>query len=128
MFGGEEKPDPSFWHPPSLDDSKWEFPFRPAVIESVKKGVVSNRGRECLTISVYPIMSRPEGLEQLSSTLRERFIPLGVNVRGADPRSPFVTPPWLRENMFVYNTCQTLTVSLDPTLISVSYGFSSYNP
>lgn len=113
--------DASFWHSPSLNDRSWQFPFRPAIVASVEHDEVARRGKKGMKLTVYPLISRTEGLDGLPESLRKRFVPLGTNAEGVDDRAPAVEPSWQRANTYVYNTCVTLTVSLDPAISFVSF-------
>jgi hypothetical protein len=112
--------DSSFWQPPSLADKEWEFPYRPAIVSSVERDIVVREGRKGITLSVYPLMLRKEGLEGFPEYIRSRFMPLDASMLRTDPCTPEVEPEWSLANTYVYNTCVTLTVYVDPDLISVS--------
>jgi len=112
--------DASFWQPPSLAGKEWEFPYRPAIVASVERDVVVRKGRKGMTLSVYPLMMRKEGLEEFPEYMRSRYIPLNASTLGIDSRTPQVEPEWTIANTYIYNTCVTLTVSVDPYLMSVS--------
>lgn len=112
--------DDSFWQPPSLTGKEWEFPYRPAIVASVKRDGVVRRGRKGMSLSVYPLMLRKQGLDELPENIRRRYIPLVASMSGTDSRTPEVEPRWNIPNTYVYNTCVTLVVSMDPYLMSVS--------
>ena len=112
--------DSSFWQPPSLAGKEWEFPYRPAIVSSVEHNVVVRKGKKGLTLSVYPLIMRKEGLDAFPGSMRSRYIPLDASTLGIDSRTPQVEPEWTLANTYIYNTCVTLTVSVDPCLISVS--------
>jgi hypothetical protein len=114
--------DTSFWQPPSLNGTQWTFPYRPAIVASVERNVVIRRGKRGIRLSVYPIIAKRQGLDQLPEDMRRRFIPLSN-----DTRTPDILPEWTSPNAYVYNTCVTLTVSVDPSLSSVS-NFRGYGP
>jgi len=109
--------DPSFWRPPSLATEHWEFPYRPAIVASVEHHVVVRKGRKGMKLSVYPLMMREGGLGEFPEHIRSRFIPLAM--LGIDSRTPQVEDGFLA-NAYIYNTCVTLIVSVDPYLIPVS--------
>jgi len=109
--------DASFWHSPTLASKNWEFPYRPAIVASVERGVVVHKGRKGINLSVYPLMMRKEGLEHFPEHMQSRFIPLSM--LGIDSRTPQIEHGCLA-NTYIYNTCGTLTVSVDPYLIPVS--------
>jgi casein kinase I family protein HRR25 len=110
--------DASFWQPPSLASKEWQFPYRPAIVASVERDVVVRKGRKGMTLSVYPLMMRKEGLEEFPEYMRSRYIPLNASTLGIDSRTPQVEPEWTIANTYIYNTCVTLTVSVDPYLMS----------
>ena len=112
--------DPSFWRPPSLASEHWEFPYRPAIVVSVEHRVIVRKGRKGMKLSVYPLMMRKEGLGEFPEHIRSRFIPLAM--LGIDSRTPQVEDGFLA-NAYIYNTCVTLIVSVDPYLISVSRSY-----
>lgn len=109
--------DTSFWQPPSMADEKWKFPYRPAIVASVERDIVVRKGRKGMTLSVYPLMLRKEGLHEFPEHMGRRFIPLDASMLGSDPRTPEVEPKWTLANTYIYNTCATLTVSIDPYLM-----------
>ena len=109
--------DPSFWRPPSLASEHWDFPYRPAIVASVEHCVVVRKGRKGIKLSVYPLMMRKEGLREFPEHIRSRFIPLAM--LGIDSCTPQVEAESLN-NAYIYNTCVTLSVSVDPCLIPVS--------
>lgn len=111
------KTDPSFWHSAALTTKYWEFPYRPAIVASVERGVVVHKGRKGINLSVYPLMMRKEGLEEFPEHMRSRFIPLSM--LSIDSRIPQTEHSYLADT-YIYNTCGTLTVSVDPYLIPVS--------
>ena len=112
--------DTSFWQPPSLAGKEWEFPFRPAIVASVERDVVVRKGRKGLRLSVYPLMLREEGLDEFPEDIRSRYIPLDLSTLSTNSRTPEVEPEWTFTNTYIYNTCVTLTVSVDPYLMPVS--------
>jgi hypothetical protein len=112
--------DNSFWQPPSLAGKEWEFAYRPAIVVSVARNVVVRKGRKGITLSVYPLMMRKEGLDGFPEHIRSRYISLDASKLGTDSRTPQVEPEWTLANTYIYNTCGTLTVSVDPHLMSVS--------
>jgi len=57
---------------------------------------------------------RKEGLEEFPERIRSRYIPLAM--LGIDSRTPQVELASLA-NTYIYNTCATLTVSVDPYII-----------
>ncbi|KAF8497316.1 hypothetical protein JB92DRAFT_1030241 [Gautieria morchelliformis] len=112
--------DISFWQPPSLAGKEWEFPYRPAIVASVTRDVIVHKGRKGITLSVYPLMVRKEGLDEFPEDMRSQCIPLDASVLAIDSRTPQVEPEWTLPNTYIYDTCVTLTVSVDPYLMSVS--------
>jgi hypothetical protein len=112
--------DTSFWQSPSLAGKEWQFPYRPAIVASVKRNAVVHKGRKGITLSVYPLMLRKEGLDGFPEHIRSRYIALDASSLSADSRAPEVEPKWTIANTYIYNTCATLTVSVDPYLMSVS--------
>jgi hypothetical protein len=112
--------DPSIWRPPSLATEHWEFPYRPAIVASVQHRAVVRKGRKGMKLTVYPLMMRKEGLGEFPEHIRSRFIPLAM--LGVDSRTPQVEGGTLA-NAYIYNTCVTLAVSVDPYLIPVSIDY-----
>src|SRR6266498_249242 len=110
--------DPSFWQPPSLASEHWKFPYRPAIVASVEHCVIVRKGRKGMELSVYPLMMQKEGLWEFPPHIRSRFIPLAM--LSINSRTPQVDDGSLA-NAYIYNTCVTLTVSVDPYLIPVSF-------
>ena len=114
--------DTSFWQPPSLAGQEWEFPFRPAIVASVEHDVVVRKGKKGMKLSVYPLMLQKGRLDEFPENIRRRYISLDASPLSTDPRIPEVEPGWTLANAYVYNTCVTLTVSVDPYLMPVSRG------
>ena len=114
--------DHSFWQSPSLTGKEWEFPYRPAIVASLDRDVVVRKGKKGMTLSVYPLMKREKGLDEFPENIRRRYIPLDASMVGTDSPTPEVDPEWTLDNTYIYNTCATLTVSVDPLLLSVSSG------
>jgi hypothetical protein len=112
--------DDSFWQPPSLAGNEWEFSYRPAIVASVEGNVIVHQGRKGITLSVYPLMMRKEGLDELPEYMPSRYIPLDASTLGTDSPTPQAEPRWTIANTYIYDTCVTLTVSVDPYLMSVS--------
>ncbi|KAF8517485.1 kinase-like domain-containing protein [Gautieria morchelliformis] len=110
--------DNGFWQPPSLAGNEWEFPYRPAIVASVVRNVIVHKGRKGITLSVYPLMMRKEGLDEFPEYIRSRYIPLDASMLAIDSRTPQVEPEWTLANTYIYNPCVTLTVSVDPYLVN----------
>ena len=68
--------DHSFWQSPSLDGKPWDFPFRPAIVVSVTRGIVVHRGKRGIQLTVFPLFFRPEGFTSLSEDAQMKFVPL----------------------------------------------------
>ncbi|KIM92262.1 hypothetical protein PILCRDRAFT_117298 [Piloderma croceum F 1598] len=110
--------DTSFWQPPSMADKEWKFPYRPAIVASVERDLVVRKMRKGMTLSVYPLMLREEGLEGFPEHIRNRYFALDALTLDTGSCTLEVEPVWTPVNTYIYNTCVTLTVSVDPYLIS----------
>jgi len=59
-------------------------------------------------------------LDMFPDFIQSWFIPLDASTFDTDSRTPIVEPKWTIPHTYVYNTCVTLTASVDPNLISVT--------
>jgi hypothetical protein len=108
--------DASFWQPPSLASKNWEFPYRPAIVASVEHNVVVRKGRKGVTLTVFPLMMRKEGLEEFPERIRSRFIPLAM--LGIDSRHP-TSRTRIEPSMPTHTSTTLVRFSLFPWILTL---------